>query len=538
MIRSFFPFELAAPLAIAGGVLVSASAALAALLAGQPALAQVATVATVAIAGLLCIRIARTQSEEARVLGKIASVCSDVARGNFEARITQIDETGDLADVQLAFNRVIDRGSQSDEARVLGKIASVCKAVARGNFEARITHITETGDLADVQWRVNDVIDRCDAFVREATASLDAVCRGLYYRRILEGGLQGAFRVAAQTINNSVEFQGRAVEQARQEAAAKHAHLLALLAEALKNLAEGNLTFRLQEFPEAYGQVKDDFNTAMDRLEAALQRVHCATSTMATGTNEIANASRDLARRAEQQAASLEQTSAAMQELSDTISGAAKATIQTKDVIMAARGDTALGTDVVRKTVATMEKIRASSKQINGIIGVIDEIAFQTNLLALNAGVEAARAGDAGRGFAVVATEVRALASRSAVAAKEIKELISRSSDEVEAGAELTAATREALDRIMDHFSDIERGIVDIATRALDRATTMKEVNVALHQIDQITQQNAAMAEQATAACSTLAQEGDQLASNVARFRVGRQSPAMHDGGRSNIAAA
>lgn len=538
MNRLSFPFEKANPLIVAGLVWISSAAALAAAIAGQTAFAQVAMALTLCLVSLLVLRIGRTQSAEARVLSKIASVCRDVARGNLSARITQIAETGDLAEVQSLVNHVIDGNTQSDEARVLSKVASVCKAVARGDFEARITHITETGDLADVQWQVNDVIDRCDAFVREATASLDTVCRGLYYRRILEGGLQGAFRVAAQTINNSVEFQGNAVEQARRESAAQHEHLLAMLAEALKNLAEGNLTFRLHEFPEAYSQVKNDFNTAMNRLEAALQSVHSATDTMATGTNEIAVASRDLAHRAEQQAASLEETSAAMQDLSDTISEAAKSTSQTKNIIIAARADAAFGTDVVRKTVATMEKIRTSSQQINGIIGIIDEIAFQTNLLALNAGVEAARAGDAGRGFAVVATEVRALASRSAEAAKEIKQLISRSSEEVDAGVELTAATREALDRIMQQFSHIEHGIVDIATRALDRVTTMKEVNVALHQIDQITQQNAAMAEQATAACSALANEGDQLAASVARFRVGRPNVTVHNGGQFNFVAA
>ena len=154
---------------------------------------------------------------------------------------------------------------------------------------------------------------------------------------------------------------------------------------------------------------------------------------------------------------------------------------------------------------------------------MIDEIAFQTNLLALNAGVEAARAGESGRGFAVVATEVRALAQRSADAAKEIKELISKSSAEVANGVELVGATGEAFDRIKDQISVIDGGIADIAGQAIDQSSTLKQVNTAMGEIDQTTQQNAAMAEQATAACQSLAQESARLANMVAEFIVGER---------------
>ena len=168
-----------------------------------------------------------------------------------------------------------------------------------------------------------------------------------------------------------------------------------------------------------------------------------------------------------------------------------------------------------------MAGIMNSSQQIGRIIGVIDEIAFQTNLLALNAGVEAARAGNSGRGFAVVATEVRALAQRSADAAKEIKELISKSSTEVANGVKLVGATGEAFDRIKQQISTIDGGIADIAGQAIDQASTLKQVNTAMSEIDQTTQQNAAMAEQATAACHSLAQESGRLADMVAEFIVG-----------------
>ena len=165
--------------------------------------------------------------------------------------------------------------------------------------------------------------------------------------------------------------------------------------------------------------------------------------------------------------------------------------------------------------------IEKSSQQIGQIIGVIDEIAFQTNLLALNAGVEAARAGDAGRGFAVVASEVRALAQRSAEAAKEIKSLISTSTTQVGEGVQLVAETGKSLDRIMAKVAEINTVVSDIAAGAQEQATGLQQVNTAVNEMDKVTQQNAAMAEQATAAGRSLAQEAEELSSLVGQFQLG-----------------
>jgi methyl-accepting chemotaxis protein len=179
----------------------------------------------------------------------------------------------------------------------------------------------------------------------------------------------------------------------------------------------------------------------------------------------------------------------------------------------------------VQQAIDAMGEILRSSQQIGTIIGVIDEIAFQTNLLALNAGVEAARAGDAGRGFAVVASEVRALAQRSADAAKEIKQLISRSSHEVASGARHVEATGESISKIMQQITIIDTGIANIAGQALDQAVTLKQVNTSVGEIDQMTQKNAAMAEQATAACQLLAQEAGNLAYLVSQFTMSGDAP-------------
>jgi methyl-accepting chemotaxis protein len=176
----------------------------------------------------------------------------------------------------------------------------------------------------------------------------------------------------------------------------------------------------------------------------------------------------------------------------------------------------------MNEAVSAMGEIEQSSKQITQIIGVIDEIAFQTNLLALNAGVEAARAGDAGRGFAVVAQEVRALAQRSAEAAKEIKALIANSSSQVERGVRLVGATGEVLSDIAAKVAQIDALISEIAQSSQEQSTGLNQVNVAVNQMDQVTQQNAAMVEQATAAAAGLRNEAGQLTGLVARFETGR----------------
>ena len=310
--------------------------------------------------------------------------------------------------------------------------------------------------------------------------------------------------------------------QAAEEAiSAERARVTQSFGTALSRLAAKDLAYRLvDEVPEAYVALRDDFNRALAELEAALQQVRSGAEHIATGTHEMTLASEDLSRRTEQQAGSLEETSAAMTELSTAVNRTAEASTRTKDTISLAKNEAETSTQIVRQAIEAMDGIQSSSQQISTIIGVIDEIAFQTNLLALNAGVEAARAGESGRGFAVVASEVRALAQRSAEAAKEIKGLILRSSEEVNNGAGHVHATGKAIERIMSQISIIDGGIANIAGQALDQAVTLKQVNTSVGEIDQMTQKNAAMAEQATAACQLLAQEGGNLARLVSQFTL------------------
>lgn len=318
------------------------------------------------------------------------------------------------------------------------------------------------------------------------------------------------------------------VEQKAREEAAENQAALNALAEGLKALAEGDLTHRIDApFPARAQTVKDNFNHSLARLRDALSNIAQSAGSIRGGSDEIASASNDLSRRTEQQAASLEETAAALDEITSTVNRSAEGAIQASSAAASAKIDAERSGAVVRDAVAAMGEIEQSSGQITQIIGVIDEIAFQTNLLALNAGVEAARAGEAGRGFAVVAQEVRALAQRSADAAKEIKTLIANSSTQVERGVKLVGQTGEALSGIVGKVAEITDQISEIARSSREQATGLTQVNTAVNQMDQVTQQNAAMVEEATAAAANLRGEASELSQLVARFRIGEQVQAQ-----------
>ena len=309
-------------------------------------------------------------------------------------------------------------------------------------------------------------------------------------------------------------------EAERAAASQEQADVVQRLALGLADLANGDLTTRVQDFPQAYRQLADHFNAAVEKLEKTMRTIAGSSLGMHSGAGEIAQASDDLSRRTEQQAANLEETAAALDEITATVRTTADGARQAQLVVSTAKTGAEQSGEVVQRAISAMGEIEKSSSEIGQIIGVIDEIAFQTSLLALNAGVEAARAGDAGRGFAVVASEVRALAQRSAEAAKEIKTLISTSTSQVAAGVTLVGETGEALTRISVQVQEVASIVGEIAASAQEQATGLQQVNTAVNQMDQITQQNAAMVEQSTAASHSLKVEAEQLQSLIALFKL------------------
>ncbi|WP_459676869.1 methyl-accepting chemotaxis protein, partial [Acidisoma sp. 7E03] len=291
---------------------------------------------------------------------------------------------------------------------------------------------------------------------------------------------------------------------------------------ALAGLADGKLSQHLDKplLPEL-DQLRVDFNRAVAALREAIIKAGESAQAVTRTSNEILGSTSDLSRRTEQQAASLEQTAAALDQITATVKKAADGARQARSIVSGAKVEAEKSGIIVREAVKSMDGIESSSHKISQIIGVIDEIAFQTNLLALNAGVEAARAGEAGRGFAVVASEVRALAQRSADAAKEIKTLISTSTQQVAAGVDFVGQTGQALDRIIAHVNEIDSSVSDIAAGAGEQSTALTEVNTAVNQMDRSIQQNAAMVEEATAACHALAEDASNLSALIDAFETG-----------------
>jgi methyl-accepting chemotaxis protein len=331
----------------------------------------------------------------------------------------------------------------------------------------------------------------------------------------------------AEAQRTAAEQERQSVETERRAAAQQQEFVVHSVAEGLVKLSSGDLLFRLtSDFGGDYEKLRTDFNAAMGKLQETMQSIATNTQGVRSGAEEITQASDDLSRRTEQQAASLEETAAALDQITATVRRTAEVANEARDLVSTSQTDAERSGDVVRQTVGAMDGIESSSKQIANIIGVIDEIAFQTNLLALNAGVEAARAGDAGRGFAVVATEVRALAQRSADAAKEIKALISASTQQVDVGVKLVSETGQALGRIVTQVSQLNGLVAELAASAKEQATGLGEVNAAVNQMDQVTQQNAAMVEQATAASHGLSGEAQELARLVGQFRIGESVAA------------
>ncbi|MGF6258262.1 methyl-accepting chemotaxis protein [Ensifer sp. LBL] len=304
---------------------------------------------------------------------------------------------------------------------------------------------------------------------------------------------------------------------------------LSALENCLKRLADGDLTAVIaHELAPQFASLRSNFNAALGKLDQTFGAIVGASEETANNAGELVSATDDMARRTEQQAASLEETAAALEEITTISKEAASRAEEARRVVGNATEEARKSGAIVEQAVAAMSAIEESSRKITQIIGVIDQISFQTNLLALNAGVEAARAGEAGKGFAVVAQEVRELAQKSAEAAREIKELIDKSAEDVLMGVSLVNKTGEALHHIGDQVIHINGHIDAIAGSAREQSAGMAEINTAVTNMDQMTQQNAAMVEETSAATHTLMQVSTTLKGLVDQFTVssGRQGRA------------
>jgi methyl-accepting chemotaxis protein len=300
------------------------------------------------------------------------------------------------------------------------------------------------------------------------------------------------------------------------------AHPLSRITAVLGSIAGGNFSVRIvaDGRKDEIGQITEAVRLMTEKIRDTISEVKASAREVTNASVEISTATTDLSQRTEEQAASLEETSAAMEEIAATVKKNAENAQQANRSAAQTREVAVRGGAIVSRAVEAMAKIEQSSLKIADIIVVIDEIARQTNLLALNAAVEAARAGEAGRGFAVVASEVRSLAQRSSQAAKDIKDLIINSSSQVKDGVELVNQAGAALKEIVDSIRQVAAVVSDIANASIEQSTGIEQVNKALNQMDEVTQQNSALVEENAATAKTLEHQAKSMDEQVAFFQV------------------
>lgn len=342
----------------------------------------------------------------------------------------------------------------------------------------------------------------------EEISSVVAACaQGDFSQRLSTDGKKGIFADICSGLNQISEVVSDSLEK---------------IQISLNALSQGNITCQIEgDFEGIFNDIQESLNKTLNSLSANFMQIDQSSIEIGISSREVSDAASSLATRTEKSAATLEETANAIEELSKLVNSTAAAAAKTNDEALRIQEEAEKSNDVVDTTVEAMRKIQASSGEIRQTIKLIDDITFQTNLLSLNAGVEAARAGEAGRGFAVVASEVRALAARSSEAASEISNLIDNSVKQVENGVHLVDKTGKALKSISQGVSGITASISEISNSAMSQSNTISEISAATAQLDQVTQQNAAMFEETTATSLSLRSETENLAAVISTFEYG-----------------
>ncbi|MFO1425973.1 MAG: methyl-accepting chemotaxis protein [Steroidobacteraceae bacterium] len=362
------------------------------------------------------------------------------------------------------------------------------------------------------------------AIEQSVTRLVEAAAQGDLSQRLDLAGKEGFFLLVGTSINQLVQTCEGALRE---------------VSETIEALARGDLTQRVAgEYSGTFARLKDGTNRSIEQLRALLGDIRKAADTIDTAAGEISAGNTDLAQRTQEQAASVEETAASMEEISSTVKRNEDSAREANQLAAGARDVAVRGGNVVGEVVGSMKAIQESSRRIADIIGVIDDIAFQTNLLALNAAVEAARAGEQGRGFAVVASEVRSLARSAADSAREIKGLIGSSVKAVEGGTALVESAGQTMGEVVASVRRVSDVIAEISSASGEQSAGVAGIGEAISQIDNATQQNAALVEQATAAARSMQEQASLLASKVAVFQLdagaaglaaGRRSARAHD---------
>ncbi len=405
----------------------------------------------------------------------------------------------------------------ANQAKMLSTLTGVYEAAMTINERSIVVTanpvINEQGErLGTVaEWH-----DRTDELLaeNEVAAIVEAAAMGDFTIRFDLNGKEGFLRHLGEDINRLMQTSETGLNE---------------VVRVLGALSRGDLTEKISNnYAGTFRQLKDDANTTVENLKEIISQIKDAADGINTGTQEIASGNNDLSHRTEQQAASLEQTAASMEQLTSAVQHNAANARQANQLAVDATDIADKGVAVVGEVVMTMAEINESSRKIGDIISVIDDIAFQTNILALNAAVEAARAGEQGRGFAVVAVEVRNLAQRAATASGEIKQLISDSVNKVSGGSKLVAQAGLTMEEIATSIRSVTIMMAEITAASAEQSSGIDQVNQAIAQMDNVTQQNAALVEQATASAEALEEQAQNMVVTVNSFKVERSSGGLY----------
>jgi len=432
---------------------------------------------------------------------EIQMIVGQAKLGHLDNRILTDDKEGVYRTLSKGINELVATSEQ-----VIQDTSRVLEALAEGRLDERIERNYQ-GLFGKLKSDANMTVDRIsDVIDRDIRELVQTAKNGDLSKRIDMQGKKGFFATLSVDINELVDVCDQVLSDAARVASA---------------LADADLTQQVDgEYVGNFAEFKDDMNRAIDSLKEMMTEVKTASESVSGGSQEIAKGNTDLSNRTQSQASALQETASSMQELKDKVSETVGITEQSSSLAQNALGVAKGGQEVVHKAVKAMEQIHASSTRITDIISVIDEIAFQTNLLALNAAVEAARAGESGRGFAVVAGEVRNLAQRSAQAAKEISALIRESANKVDDGVQLVSNAGATLADISNSVESVSSTINGIRMRAEEQSTSIREVFDVIAKLDENTQQNAALVEEASASSELLEQQAKNMLKGVSSFKM------------------
>ena len=437
-------------------------------------------------------------------LNVAAKYVEDISKGNIPAKITATYH-GDFNTLKNNLNQCIDAvNALVADANVLAN------AAAQGQLSTRADASQHQGDFRKIVEGVNNTLDSVVGPLNVAAECVARISQGDIPENI-SAHYHGDFNNIKNNLNTCINAVNRLVIDAN------------MLAEAA---SEGRVTVRADatQHQGDFRKVVEGVNATLETIVQPITVVKEAVEAITTAAGEISSGNSDLSARTEQQAASLEETAASMEELASTVKQNAENAKQANQLAMAASDVAIKGGDVVGQVVTTMANINDSARKIEDIITVIDGIAFQTNILALNAAVEAARAGEQGRGFAVVAGEVRNLAQRSASAAKEIKELITDSVQKTTEGTTQVENAGKTMDEIVNSVKRVTDIIGEIAAASIEQSSGIDQVNTAVTNMDEVTQQNAALVEEAAAAAESLLEQANSLSETVSVFKLGNES--------------